>query len=199
LKIIGDKKMDTTTTLSNHQNPKGLSDRIALEITPSVTVHNLLKTYPELEEVLIEIAPPFKKLRNPILRRSVAKIATLKQASAVGGVPLNHLVNVLREFVGQPASKESYEDINYFTEEPAWFRKEKVALSIDEQKESKNNEMTLGPILRGAKKLVKGEIIELKTTFLPAPGIEIMRSKGYNSWSVKSDGKLIFTYFMKNK
>jgi hypothetical protein len=57
----------------------------------------------------------------------------------------------------------------------------------------------LGPILRGAKKLAKGDIIELKTTFLPAPGIEVMRSKGYKSWSVKHDGELILTYFMKNK
>ncbi len=170
-----------------------------LEITPTITIHNLLKAYPELEDVLIDIAPPFKKLKNPILRRSVAKIATLKQASAVGGVPINHLVNVLREFVGQPPSQETYEDVNYFTEEPNWFDKEKVALTIDDQKDSKNNEMVLGPILRGAKGLAKGEIIELKTTFLPAPGIEVMRSKGYESWSIKRDGELIFTYFMKNK
>jgi hypothetical protein len=170
-----------------------------LEITPSVTVYNLLKAYPELEDVLIDIAPPFKKLRNPILRRSVAKIATLKQASAVGGVPLNHLVNILRKHVGQPPSQETYDDVSYFTDEPEWYQEEKVALRIDEQKESKSNEMPLGPILRGAKKLAKGDIIELKTTFLPAPGIEVMRSKGYKSWSVKHDGELILTYFMKNK
>ncbi len=45
-----------------------------LEITPAVTVHTLLETYPELEEVLIGLAPPFKKLRNPFLRRSVDSI-----------------------------------------------------------------------------------------------------------------------------
>jgi hypothetical protein len=170
-----------------------------LEITPTVTIHKLLEVYPELEDVLIGIAPPFKKLKNPILRRSVAKIATLRHASAVGGVPLNHLVNVLREFIGQLPSQEDYEDINYFTDEPEWFERRKVALSIDEQQDSKNNEMTLGPILRGAKRLTKGEIIELKTSFLPAPGIEIMRAKGYESWSVKRDGEMIFTYFLKNR
>ena len=59
--------------------------------------------------------------------------------------------------------------------------------------------MTLGPILRGGKKLKKGEIIELKTSFLPAPGIEVMQSKGYESWSIKGEGELVFTYFMKNR
>ncbi|MFT5111085.1 MAG: hypothetical protein ACI8P9_000396 [Parasphingorhabdus sp.] len=170
-----------------------------LDITPTVTVYKLLEAYPELEDVLIGIAPPFKKLKNPILRRSVAKIATLRHASTVGGVPLNHLVNVLREFVGQSPSQEDYEDINYFTAEPDWFEKKSVVLSIDEQKDSKNNEMTLGPILRGAKKLTKGQILELKTSFLPAPGIEVMRSKGYQSWSIKGEGEMVFTYFMKNR
>ncbi len=47
------------------------------EITPSTTVHALLEAYPELEEVLIDIAPPFKKLRNPFLSKSVARIASV--------------------------------------------------------------------------------------------------------------------------
>ena len=170
-----------------------------LDIVPTLTIHQLLESYPELEDVLIGIAPPFKKLKNPVLRRSVAKIATLKQASSVGGVPLNHLVNVLREYVGQQPSEESYEDTNYFTEEPEWFDRNKIAHSIDEQNNSQENEMTLGPILRGGKKLTKGEIIELKTSFLPAPGIEVMQSKGYKSWSIKGEGETVFTYFMKNR
>ena len=104
-----------------------------LDITPTVTVHKLLEAYPELEDVLIGIAPPFKKLKNPILRRSVAKVATLRHASTVGSIPLNHLVNVLREFVGQLPSQEDYEDINYYTEEPEWFDPKKIVLFIDEQ------------------------------------------------------------------
>ena len=49
-----------------------------IDITPSVTVHNLVGAFPELEDVLIGIAPPFKKLRNPLLRKSVAKVARVK-------------------------------------------------------------------------------------------------------------------------
>ena len=64
-----------------------------IEINPSTKVYDLLNTYPELEETLIGIAPPFKKLRNPILRKSIAKIATLKNISSVGNIPLNELIN----------------------------------------------------------------------------------------------------------
>jgi hypothetical protein len=48
-----------------------------LPIEPTTKVAALLKHYPELEDVLIETAPPFKKLRNPLLRMSVAKFASL--------------------------------------------------------------------------------------------------------------------------
>ena len=57
----------------------------SIDITPSTTVHRLLEAYPALEDVLIGMAPPFKKLRNPILGRSVAKVATIKHIAAVGG------------------------------------------------------------------------------------------------------------------
>ena len=48
-----------------------------LIITPKTKVLELIETYPELEDVLIEYAPAFKNLKNPVLRRTVAKIATL--------------------------------------------------------------------------------------------------------------------------
>lgn len=138
------------------------------EITPSVTIHALLEAYPELEEVLISIAPTFKKLRNPLLRKSVAKVATIKHASAVGNVPLNELIGKLREAVGQPVSTESYSDQDYFGEQPGWFSPDRIALSVDEDKVDDKVRMTLIPILRGVKNLKKGEIIELITSFVPA-------------------------------
>jgi hypothetical protein len=46
-------------------------------ITPQTKVGELLDAFPELENVLIQIAPPFKKLRNPILRRTVARVTRL--------------------------------------------------------------------------------------------------------------------------
>ena len=168
-----------------------------LDITPSVTVHSLLEAYPELEDVLIGIAPPFKKLRNPVLRRSIAKIATLRQASAVGRVPLDELIAQLRNAVGQPRSTEHYSDQEYFTERPAWFETERIRLSVDEAKLSNRDEMTLSPILRGAKNLQGGDIVELVTSFLPAPGIDVMKAKGYMVWVRREREDLIKTYFLK--
>ena len=169
-----------------------------IDITPSVTVHALLEAYPELEEVLIGIAPPFKKLRNPYLRRSVAKVATIKHISSVGGVPLNELIDRLREAVGQPKRVNSYEDQDYFGVQPEWFSPDKVSLSLFEDKVEDKDRMTLVILLEEAKKVKKGEIIELVTSFLPAPGIDILRSKGYLVWTHKESDGLVKSYFLKN-
>ena len=58
--------------------------------------------------------------------------------------------------------------------------------------------MTLMTILQKAKDVKKGEIIELTTTFLPAPGLDAMKSKGYSVWIKKESNNLIKSYFQKN-
>lgn len=169
-----------------------------IEITPSTTVNALLDAFPHLEEELINIAPPFKKLRNPLLRRSVAKVATIKHISAVGNIPLTELVNKLREAVGQSATGDSYMDEDYFSEKPGWFSVDKIKVSINEEKLEDKDKMTLVVILQEAKSVKKGEIIELITTFLPAPGIDSLKSKGYSVWTMKEDENQIKSYFLKN-
>jgi hypothetical protein len=98
-------------------------------ILPSTKIGALLARYPELEDVLIGLAPPFKRLKNPFLRRGVAKVAPLEQAAA---------------------------------------------------------------------RLQPAEILELITTFLPAPGIGVMKGKGLLVWSVRESPQLIRTYVSKS-
>ncbi len=170
----------------------------SIEITPSVTVHNLLKAYPELEEVLIGLAPPFKKLKNPILRRTIAKVATIRHIASVGGIPLNELISKLRKEVGQSEIDESYEDQDYYCEQPGWFSPDKVVRSINEAKVKDKDKMALSIILKEAKTVKKGKIIELITSFLPAPGIDALKRKGYSVWTKKESDDVIISYFLKN-
>jgi len=169
-----------------------------IQIRPSTTVHELLTAYPELEDKLIAMAPPFKKLRNPALRKSIAKIATLKNIASVGNIPLNELIAKISQEVGQSVSTEEYEDEDYFTPQPDWFSADKIAVSLVEGQVGDKDKMTVVAVLREAAKLKAGEIIELITTFLPAPGIDSMSAKGYSVWTTKSEGDTIRTYFMKN-
>lgn len=63
-----------------------------MTITPKTTVHTLLKEYPFLLDFLAGYNPEFVKLTNPVLRRTMARMATLERVSAMGNVPLNQLM-----------------------------------------------------------------------------------------------------------
>ncbi len=166
------------------------------DISPDITVHRLLEAYPELEEVLIDMAPPFKKLRNPVLRRSVAKIATLKQAAAVGNLSLDFMIKRLRTAAGLPDFESSEEGSNYLNEQPPWFSEENIVHSIRES-DLGENEMPIAILLRMATSIQPTEIIELETTFIPAPGIDVMKSKGYKAWCTQIDQTTYKSFFMK--
>jgi TusA-related sulfurtransferase len=174
-----------------------MSDR-DFPILPSTRVAILLDRYPELEKVLIELAPPFKKLKNPFLRKGVAKVASLGQAAAVGGMPVDELVNKLRAAVGQEpiASADSGGMGSYFSSQPEWFDATKIVASIDETVIDPDK-MPIVTVLQRAATLQPGEMLELVTTFLPAPGIEIMKRKGLQVWSVQQAPELIRTYVSK--
>jgi hypothetical protein len=64
-----------------------------MTITPKTTVHTLLKEYPFLLDFLAAYNPEFGKLTNPVVRRTMGRMATLEKASAMGNVPLNQLIN----------------------------------------------------------------------------------------------------------
>jgi len=168
-------------------------------ILPTTKVAALLEHYPELEAVLIDMAPPFAKLRNPILRKSVAKVASLRQAAAVARIPVEELVNRLRNAVGQEPTtvEDAGATASYFSSRPAWFASSKVVASINEQEGGSDDEMTLNRVARKAKQLRESEILELVTTFLPAPGIDVMRAQGFEAWSVEDESGIIRTYFCR--
>ena len=74
---------------------------MSLPIGPETTVGAMLEAYPELEGVLLEMAPSFAKLRNPVVRRTVAKVANLEQAAKIGGISLQAMILRLRNVTGQ--------------------------------------------------------------------------------------------------
>jgi hypothetical protein len=165
-------------------------------ITPDMRVAALLREYPETEELLIGSAPAFEKLRNPMLRRSVARVATLAHAAAVGRMSSTTLVNTLRAAVGQePVESDRSDGSTYFETQPEWFDPSAVTIVLRDE-ELDTTVMPINPLLRAAKGLGDGEIAELVTSHLPAPGIDILRAKGYRTWSI-DEGHVIKTYVSK--
>ncbi|MBP1659802.1 MAG: hypothetical protein H6P95_994 [Candidatus Aminicenantes bacterium] len=61
----------------------------------------LLKAHPFLLDFLASWSPSFAKLRNPLLRNTIGKLATLEQVAAMGDVPLPELLAAIVGEIGR--------------------------------------------------------------------------------------------------
>lgn len=165
-----------------------------LIITPKTKVLELIETYPELEDVLIEYAPAFKNLKNPVLRRTVAKIATLQQAAAIGGVKTEELINRLRKEVGQDLiTGESGSQYNY--QKPEWFSEEKITQRFNASEMLAIGEHPVNQVLADLNHLEEGKIYQLIAPFLTAPLIDKATSLGLKHWIDQKSDEEYFIYF----
>jgi len=166
-------------------------------ITPKTKVHELLQAYPELEDLLIEMAPVFKKLKNPVLRRTIARVTTLQQAAMVGEIPVHSLVNTLRLKVGQDSLEGLAAGTEGQAEKPAWLKEDKIVHRLDARPIIEEGGHPLGEVLTGIRDMKPGEIYEMVTPFLPAPLIEQVVYQGFDSWTDKRAEDHFINYFLK--
>lgn len=168
----------------------------ALIITPKTKVLELIETYPELEDILIQYAPAFKKLKNPVLRKTVGKIATLQQAAAIGDVKVGDLINRLRKEVGQDLySGES--SSQYTTEKPGWFSEDLLETEFNAKDMLAAGEHPVNQVMADLKNLDNGKIYKLIAPFLPAPLIDKASSLNIKHWVEKINDELFHIYFLK--
>ena len=169
-----------------------------LIITPKTKILQLIETYPELENILIEAAPAFKKLKNPVLRKTVAKVATVQQAAAIGNLEIQELVNRLRRAVGQDALSENEAgDLNINYKKPEWFDETMIANRFDARVMLEEGEMPVHQVMSDLKELQEGQIYELTVPLLTVPLIEKAGSMGCKHWVNKGDEDLFVIYFQK--
>jgi hypothetical protein len=169
-----------------------------LIITPKTKIYDLLEAFPELEDTLIAAAPEFKKLKNPVLRKTIARITNIGQAATVGGLNVEELVNMLREKAGQ-GSISQLDDTGskYVTVCPGWFKKEAVVHTVDIGEMLNRGEQPLHVVLSAIKKLNEDEILEIIAPFVPAPLLDKTLSLAYKHWLDKKSEQDYRVYFMK--
>jgi hypothetical protein len=167
-----------------------------LIITPKTKVLELIETYPQLEEVLIQYAPAFKKLKNPALRKTVAKIATLQQAAAIGNVKVEDLINHLRKEVGQDLFSGESATV-YTTQKPEWFSVDLIETEFDAKEMLAAGEQPVNQVIADLNSMSNGKIYKLIAPFLPAPLIDKASSLDLKHWVEKFDDQNFNIYFYK--
>jgi DUF438 domain-containing protein len=88
-----------------------------MEISPNTKIDDLLKAYPFLLDFFIEKSPKYKNLKNPIMRKTIGKVATLKQVAALGNIELESLLSEISQTIKKatnetpPLTKDASSDL----------------------------------------------------------------------------------------
>ncbi|MBM3435102.1 MAG: DUF1858 domain-containing protein [Bacteroidetes bacterium] len=168
-----------------------------LVITPQTKIAELLEAYPELESVLIDMAPAFKKLQNPVLRKTVARVTSIRQAAAIGKLPVDTLVNRLRGLTGQGTLNNIKENPETASDKPDWLSEDKIKITFDASEMISGGGHPLTKVIQDLKDWKAGDIYLLKTPFLPAPLMDKVKDKGFQTWSVELAPGSFLNYFFK--
>lgn len=167
-----------------------------LIISPRTKILQLIEAYPQLEEILISYVPAFKKLKNPVLRKTVAKVATLQQAAAIGNVKIEDLINLLRKEVGQDMCEEASGSV-YNTKQPDWFNENLVKKDLDAREMLGRGEHPVALVMADLNVLENNSIYKLTAPFLPAPLIDKATSISIEHWVNKKSDENYNIFFYK--
>ncbi|MBD7912035.1 PAS domain-containing protein [Clostridium cibarium] len=62
-------------------------------ITKNTIIGDIVKDYPFIKDFLVDLSPKFSKLKNSLLFKTMASMATIEMISARGGFEVNELIN----------------------------------------------------------------------------------------------------------
>ncbi len=180
-------------------------------ITEEDTVYDVITKYPQLKEVLVKISPKYKRLYNPVLFNTVAKVTKLKKAAEVGNIYVKELLYQLNDAIGKGKEfldyfknqipkmqeeflKKQFGDIKKQEQKPDWMDNNQNFEVFDA---TKIEGEPFAHIVEFAKKIKVNQGFVLIQKFVPAPMISYLETLGFESYVDKSEKDIIKVYFFK--
>lgn len=165
-------------------------------ILASWKVSEVLRRYPQLLDVLINLSPAFGRLRNPILRRVQTRLVTVAQAARVAGMEPGTLVAALNASAGVAPAQAAPGGTAGPPLAPRWqggdgegpastapadqaFLDAPVAAELDARPLHARGEEPLSAIMAAAAGVPGGSILLLRNSFEPVPLYGVLARQGF--------------------
>jgi uncharacterized protein (DUF2249 family) len=173
------------------------SPMAATRVTAETTIARALAADPGLLERLVAFNPRFAKLRNPILRRTMAKLATFADAARIAGVPLPALLDVANGVPVEARAAPLAAPVP--TAAPDWLAKldRSAAASLDVRPILASGEDPFARIMGMVAKLAPGTLLVLDAPFDPAPLRRVLLQKGFAEHAERLAPDHWRVYFLK--
>ncbi len=177
-------------------------------IDAGTKISTLIEMNPDTIEVIASINKNFRKLKNPILRKTLAKRVSIKDAARIGNVDVNILLNKLREIGFEIASKGAetansqkntpHTETGKEEQQGKQKYQDMKVIKLDVRPELDKGIDPFQSIMKKIKTLKEGEVLQVINTFEPLPLINVLKKKGYRSWTEREEG-VVLTHFQKTE
>ncbi len=162
-----------------------MSNQTAEPITTGWKISQVIQRYPALLDVLIDTAPAFEKLRNPLLRKVQSRLVTVGQAAGVAGLEPAFLVNTLNAAAGleSPAVEAPAPETAQAESPPPWVQTVPVTEHLDVRAYQERGEEPFSAIMAVSRKTGDGQAFAIRNTFEPAPLYAVLGQRGFEHWT----------------
>lgn len=165
-------------------------------VSPKTTIKDLLEVNQDLViEALINLNKNFKRLKNPILRKLLARRVSIADACRIAGCSISDFIGTMKQ-VGFAVEME-------ITEEPPdlpkpAFKQASRYRELDVRPILAQDKDPLKEILANISSLEENEGLKLINTFEPMPLIHLLADRGFSHFTSSPQPGLFITYFNRN-
>lgn len=164
-------------------------------ITRKTPIAELLKVDKDaVIRQLVELNPNFARLKNPLLRNTLARMVNIESACNMAGCEIPAFLDAMEQigFVVQDQAADTVQIRPQTTSKSRLFHRELDVRPILAQKED-----PIKLILQTIRSLSDEHTLKLIAPFEPIPLIHMLSGKGY-AHEVQQEGERVVTYFWKD-
>jgi hypothetical protein len=154
-------------------------------IGPGDRVIDVLARAERLVEVFVHHAPHFEKLRNPAVRRVMARLVTVEQAARIAGVSADILVRDLNvALLGTEAAAAFSAPPRHAAAPTEWSAATRPAgrpvVELDVREDMRSGREPFSRIIGAVSALADDQVLRLRTVFEPVPLFAVLAKRGFS-------------------
>lgn len=169
-------------------------------INKNTKISQLINHHKDALQVIVQLSPDFKKLRNPLIRKLMASRTSIAMASKIGGCTPEDFFDALEKLGFETKTDENTIHKTPKDKAKPDFLKSLKATQIetfDVRNLLANGNDPLKIILKKIKQLEIGHALNVINTFEPVPLIALMEKQGFKTYVETIAEDRFDTYFYK--
>ena len=169
-----------------------------MKINKKTKISELIKHDIRSIDAIASIAKPFKKLKNPLIRKLMASRVNIAEAAKIGGATVSEFVKVLAP-LGFEFDEADFTDTADQSIEPNWFKdlKEADITHFDVREILAQGSDPLKEIMKQFKDIEIGKTLCIINTFVPTPLVKLFEKDNTLHHVVTISKSEYHTYFFK--